>query len=309
MPTITKPTFPNPSVQELKSDLDKLDRAIETAKSADGTLNIGALNTQVQSSGDLGLKYGFDTIKDAFRRTEIQEVSDGCGGRSMREVQIPPETLNTGEVVSLLQALVQAKNKVDAIDSNHDGSVSKTEIDNVGRPDGIAERLANSMLDGALASFKAELLAWRSALTDIGRSINARSDLEGAITRRADHHAASSEGAEAIKWAYRDMATQGTRIDGWSIDAKLEDAETGFLRYIPLFGIARRAKQKENHLSDNEIRRMFGTDDLAAFIADKKAAVEGRVGNYQNDYLAGKDIAGVDGLSNPDFTPIPHGCG
>ncbi|MEE8409241.1 MAG: hypothetical protein V3T05_06530 [Myxococcota bacterium] len=308
MPTINKPTFPTPSVQDLKADLDKLDRAIQNAKNADGTVNVSALEAEVQASGDLGLKYGIETIKDVFHRTEVRDVSHGCGGRDMREIRVDPEKLESGEVVSLLQALVQAKSKVDAIDSNHDGSISKTEADHAGHPDGIAEDLADNMLDGALASFKAELHAWRQALTGIHESIKARKDVEGAITRRAGHHAQTAEGAEAITWAYRDMATRGTHVDRWSIDDALENAETSFLRYIPLFGIARRAKHKEGHLSDSEVRRLFGTDDLSAFIADTKAAVEGRVGNYQTDYLTGKDIAGADGLRDPDFTPIPSAC-
>ena len=309
MPITNKPSFPNPSVQELKGDLDKLKTAVDQSKHTDGSVNVARLEQLADASGDRGLEYGVRTIKDAFVRVERREVTDGCG-TSMQDVRTSPTTLEAGEVQSVMQALTEAKRKVGSLDSNHDGKISKDEAARSGNLAGLAGELADNIVDGSLTAYKAELHAWREALTDVHESVQSRKDLDQAISRRAEHHAETPMGAEAIRWAYRNMATRGSNasMDSWSIEDDLQDAETSFLRFIPLFGIARRAKTKEGHLSDKEVMKLFGTDDLAAFVADKQATVTGRVGDYETAYLAGKDVAGVDALKDPDFTPIDTGC-
>lgn len=58
----------------------------------------------------------------------------------------------------------------------------------------------------------------------------------------------------------------------------------------------------KGHLTTTEIKELLGTDNLKAFVREKKEAIAERVGgNYETFYLAGKDLPGTD---DPDYADL-----
>lgn len=307
MATIKKPNFPNPTVQELNDSLEQLSKTIQSSKKPDGKVDVAALEHTLDASGNAALELGLDRIKDAFRRTEMRSFHDGCsGGTVTRPVKVTPKELDAGEVNSVLSAIAQAKSKVNTLDTNHDGKIQQGEAKGAAGLAGLAGKLAEGALAGTLTAYRFELRAWNEALNDVAHSVKDRKSFDGALQSAAKHHAATDLGADAITWAYRDLATQGKSADIWDLKDSLENAETSFLRYIPFFG--RNVKTKAGHLSDKETARLLDTSDLASFIEHKKTAVANRIGGGFEKYLEGKDLAGVDQLADPDFHHVSSTC-
>jgi len=305
MSEIKKPAFPNPSTASVASSLKSLEKAVQTNKSADGSVNVKALE---QSISDTTVERGVDSIKDAYRRTEMRQVRDGCSGTLVtREVRVAPKTLDAGEVNSVLAAITAAKSKVGGLDTNHDGKIQGWEAKGAAALSGLSGKLAEGALSGTLTGYRLELRAWNEALNEIADSVDGRKSFDNSLKNVAEHHADSAEGAEAITWAYRDLATQGKSADIWDLRETLEDAETSFLRYIPFFG--RNVKKKQGHLSDREVCRLLGAEDLGKFVEAKKASVASRVGgDFETQYLGGKDFQAVSQLNDPDFRRVTSGC-
>lgn len=315
MTGIKKPAFPNLQPAQVNRSLDKLADTVKASQAADGSVDVKALEAKVEASGDPALRQGLESIKDAFQRTEMRPVTSGCGGTvssgcggspATRAVKVDPKSLDSGEVQNVMSALLAAKAEVRSLDSNGDSRIDRAEANRAKDLSGLAGELAEAAVGGATAGFAAELKQWNEALSGVARSVDQRRSLDERIVGKAREHAASETGAEAITWAYRDLATQPAGVDIWDMEKRLDDAETSFLRYIPFFG---GAATGAGHLSDTEVKRMLGTDDLAGYAARKQAAVEARVGgDYAGHYLAGKDLDGVDQLNDPDFRKVSSGC-
>jgi hypothetical protein len=300
-----KPSFPNPSTSSLKTTLDQLGAAVDAATAADGSLDVAKLEAKLGTLGEAGKK-GLGAIRDTFKRTELREVTGACGGGTYtQKVQIPAKQLDAAEVKTLLQAIVAAKDGIEKLDANHDGVIAQLEAKAAKDLQGLGGELAASALAGSLTLYRKELSSWNSALSAVRESVTARKDFDRGLDRVAGHHAETKQGAEAILWAYRELATKGSAASVWHLDEKLEDAETSFLRFIPFFG--RNVKKKAGHLSDGEIRKFLKTDDLPSFVSEKKASVTARVGDFDG-WLAGKDLPGADQLSDPDFHFVSSGC-
>lgn len=119
-------------------------------------------------------------------------------------------------------------------------------------------------------------------------SLSARQDAEAKITALAEHHAATPEGKEALKWGLRLDLVRGTDVD----DVKLLDPiiynEKSWQRFLPFVG--REYREGKGHLSDEELRARYGPD-LKTFANRAREQVNRHLlMNYESEFLAGKDL-------------------
>lgn len=316
MPTINKPAYPNPSATQLDHKLDRMADALRQAAEADGSVKIEKLEQKVAASGDQALSNQLDAIERSFQRTERSAVTSGCSGSTTREVQVKPKALDPAEVRSVFSALLDAKAKVNSLDSNGDGRIAHDEAGRANGLDGLAGKLASGAVAGTLAAYEQELRAWNSELSTVATSIDARQRTDDRMLEVASHHASTPQATDAILWAYRELLVSAAlgKTDPWAtgdlsnrLDHALKEAETSFLRFLPFFSSAARG---EGHLDDAEVKKFLATDDLTAFAADKKRSVENKVGGeYAFRFLGGKDLPGHDQLADPDFKKVTSGCG
>ena len=305
MPTIPKKPAPlSVPRQDLTQGLDKLKDAIGEATRADGKVDIEAVEKKL--AGDAVALEALDAIKgeDSFSRTETRSVSVGCGGgREDREFQVEPKTLEGHEVQSVLGALISARTKVEAKDANADGKIDGDEA-KVSAGDDLAGNIADATLEPAQRAFNKELRAWSEAINRVRRNVESRVSSDESCVSMAKHHASSDVGAEALTWAYRTLFVAG-QSSRWDMEDALKDAETGFLRFMPFFDAT-----GPGHLSDREIRKHLGTNDLAAYAKDAQAALEDKLGGaFEATYLKGTDLEGVDQTNDPDVQRhVGAGC-
>jgi hypothetical protein len=306
MPRIPdKPRFPNPQTSKIQDDLQRLSQEIERATDAQGEVDMAEIRDRL--SGDATATKALDVIQDedSFQRMETRNVSVGCGGgTTTREVAVEPKILKRTEVQSVLDALISARSKVEVFDNDADGKIEKGEFDQIpDRASGLAAKLATVFADGSVSTYRSEMRAWSDAIGDVRSSISQRNAYESNIVDAAKDHCESLTGAEAVAWAYRDILTATGRVGWGEIDEALKNAETSWLRFLPFFGSER------GHLNDKEVKKHLGTDDLREFIADKKAAIEARLGGtYEAVFLKGTDIEGHEHVDDPDLAPIRSGC-
>lgn len=295
MPRIpNKPSFPNLTPENLKKTLDKVSKAVEEATSADGEVSLDDVAAKL--TGDDAALSTLDAIRreDAFERTETR-TSVSCGGdSSTREVRVAPESLQGAEVRSVLTALIAAKSDLDAVDSNADGRISIEEAE-VNAGDTLSANLADAVVGEHLGTFESEMDNWAYAIRNVKNDLQIRTGSEVRIEQAARHHTSSSDAAEAVAWSFREMLSKGMYVSVDLLEGELAGAETSWLRFVPLWN-----EGGPGHLSDNEVKRFLGTDDLRAFAADKKAELETKVGMSWSDFLAGKDIDGIDQIDDPD---------
>jgi len=322
MPTINKPAYPNPSTTQLDQKLDRMADALRQAAEADGSVKIEKLEQKVAATGDQALSQQLDAIERNFQRTERSAVTSSCsgtatsscGGSATRDVHVKPKALDAAEVRSVFSALMDAKAKVGSLDHNADGHIAHDEAGRSSNLDGLSGDLAKGAVAGTLAAYEQELRAWNSELSKVATSIEARKNADTRMQDVAKHHAATPEASDAILWAYRELLVSAALggADSWAIrdlsaqlDRSLKDAETSFLRFLPFFSSAHGA----GHLDDAEVKRFLRTSDLTAFAADKKRAVENKVGgDFAFRFLGGKDLPGSEQLADPDFKKVGSSC-
>lgn len=307
-----KPKFPSVSTGDLQGQINKLSDAIHEATVSDANGNASVdmehLEELVDGMGDAGLSAGVEVIKDKFTTYEaVERVDTSCGGTYTYNRPIEPESLDPEQVKSVFSALVEAKAKV----ADHLGSdevLSRDEAKSAHHlDDNFAGELAEAVIDGSVKDFGTHLREWRETVSETYHDQKARERVDDRILDISEFHAESDEGAEALIWAFRAKATDPNgRFDLFAQEDQLEKAETSWLRFVPFIG--RDVGRKENHLSDREVRKHLQTDDLAGFIEEMKAVVEGNVGDYEA-YLDGKDLPDVEHLNDPDFYPISTSCG
>jgi hypothetical protein len=306
MPPISnKPNFPNPQTSQIQQDLQRLSQEIERATDGQGEVDLAEVRDRL--SGDKTATRALDVIQDedTFQRTETRTVSAGCGGgTTTREVAVEPTTLKRTEVQSVLDALIAARSKVEVFDNDADGKIGKGEFDQIpDRPSSLAAKLATVFADGSVKTYRSEMQAWGDAIRDVRSDISSRNSYESNIVEVAKDHCESLTGAEAVAWAYRDILTTTGRAVWSDMDDALKNAETSWLRFLPFFG------DERGHLNDKEVKKHLGTDDLREFIADKKAAIESRLGgSYEEVFLKGKDLEGHEHIDDPDLPPRTSSC-
>ena len=306
MPRINKPAFTPVPTEDLKKKLDKLGDAIKDATFPDGSVDVARVEDAV--ANDPSMRDAFEEVKDQYSRKEMRTVSGGCGGGTeRREVEVDPTALDAGEVRNVMSALLDAKTRLsENVDKDGDGLLTGSEVI---RPDagaGHEGRIAADVVNGVTGDWKAELNEWREAVTEAVDKLDTRQDLDARIGDVAGRRAESGLGKEAIVWAYREVLASGGSVDKWDLDDKLKDAETSFLAKLPFFGST---VTDSPHLSDREVAGFLGTSDLAAFVAEKKAAITQSLGaDYESSWLAGKDIVGVEQSDDPDFHRVGGGC-
>lgn len=301
MPNIKKPAFTAPQTADLKKGLDRLEEYVNDVKKADGTVDMDELADKVGRSRTDHVKEGFEVLKDEYTRTTTRRVTDSCGGTRTRTSTSPAEELSSAEVSSVMDALIAAKSKVDAMDVNADGKIDRAEADDAPRR-GLANKLASTGAKMSLEDYEVELESWRDAITLVRETVDQRVEFSGTIDSAADFHAESADGKEALRWGYRALIINSAYGDFdvedaiYKIDDFLDEAESGFLRSLPTTSSVQTGR---GHLSDTELKGFFVTDDLGAFAAQKKAEVLAKVGNF-DEWLEGKDLPGHDQVDDPD---------
>jgi hypothetical protein len=286
--TVQKPTVPDLSVSRIKDTLSRLEGLVGEAEKPDGTVDVSTLAAKVAATKDAALARGFETIKDAFEMTTSAQGPAAEAGPAV--IRSPPTRLAATEVLSVFGALLKARSKIDALDRNDDGKLQASELEgNTGTLTGLAGKLAKGAVEAELKTYHLELSKWSDVLGAVVGSIENRVWISKEIDEQAAHHAATSAGREAIVWAYRDIATSGHGLlDVWDMRKQLADAERSWLKFLPFFG--KSVTTADGHLGDDEVKRLFGTDDLEAFAAAKKESIEARLKMSHDDYLNGEDL-------------------
>lgn len=306
MPNIKKPAYTPPTTADLKKGLDRLEEYVKDVQAPDGSVDMGELEDKVGRSRTDHVKAGLDVLKDEFSRSVT--VSGGCGGSVTRNQ--PAAELDAGEVSSVMDALLRAKSRVDDLDTNADGVVGRDETDDA-RMRGLSGKLARAGASLAVETYVNELGSWRDAILGVREEVEMRSEVNEVVNSAADYHAETDAGKAAILWAYRDVMTNApATYDAWDtiydLDDWLDTAEGGFLRNAPAFNHT----AGKGHLSDNELGGYFDTGDLSAFASDKQDTVSARVGDW-DDWVEGKDLAGIDQVEDPDVddgAAVSSGC-
>jgi hypothetical protein len=302
MPSIKKPNFNAPRTQDLKKGLDKLEEYVKDVQNNDGTVDMDKLESKVKRSRTDHVKESFEVLKDEFSRTETRRVSSGCGGSRTRTVSVPAEELTAAETTSVMDALLRAKSRVDNLDANLDGTVDRDEAMDAPRR-GLAAKLAKAGVETTVETYLEELGSWRDALADTAEKLEARAEFSEIIDDADEFHAKSKDGKEALKWAYREILVDMGATDWelqdtlYDLDDALDNAEAGFLRHAPAY----RHSTGRGHLSDNELKGFFDTDDLKKLGDKKRDAVLNAVGDW-DDWVAGADLPGADQVDDPDFS-------
>lgn len=304
--TTIKPKFPTLTKETLGEHLDVMKAKVEQATAADGRVDVERLKAEVDASGDAGLQRGLRAILDEFKRTETipasvtgaagTPVTAGCGS-SPTTRRVDPASLDRGEAASVMSALVHAKLEAGKLDKDSDGTIAEDEI---GLARAVPE-LAGALLRGAVhtstAAYDAEAKKWDAAVDEAARRVVLRSLYSEQIDEKASFHAATPDGAEALKWAFRsklvaapaldrhDEANRGrAALEGLEKGAKR--AERSLLEVLPFW----QPSKKAGHLDDAEVRALLRTDDLPSFVESKREAVLAKVGGDYEAWLKGADV-------------------
>jgi hypothetical protein len=298
MPRIpNKPDFPNPATAELKQTLEKVKKAVEEATDANGEVSLDEVETKL--AGDAAAGAAFDAVRehDGFERTETRTRNVGCGGGTETyEARVGPDKLEGAEVQSVLSALLSARGAIDAKDVNADGRIDKGEAATDGA-DNLAGEIADAVVELTVDEFESQMDDWAGALRDVRRDIDSRGRYENRIQDVCGNHAETELGRQALAWSFREVFAEGGHLSWDDMHTKLKNAETHFLRFLPLFGSPRR-----NHLSEKEVKGLLGTSDLQGFIDGKREAIKDMLGGtWEEHWLEGKDLEGADQLDDPDL--------
>lgn len=309
MPTIPKkPSDAATSTQNLHQALEKVSKAVEQATDSKGDVSLDDVARELQ--GDAAARAAFDAIRNdsQFVRTKTRRTSDGCGGSRTYTEEVAPTKLKSAEVRSVLSALLEAKANVDKKDKDGDGKISREELNARGGR-GLDDRISDAAIGTVLRGFEREMSQWLSALSRVKTSVDARAEYESMIVDVSKHHAKSKAGREALGWAFRQIFAEGHTLRRGEMDRQLNGAEGSWRSRFMFFG-----DPGKGHLDDVEIKRFLGTDDLHAFVAERKAEIADLIGgSWEAHWLTGKDIAGSDQLNDPDFKAATErasaGCG
>lgn len=308
-----KPRFPQVHLRSLNADLDQLQRLLQASTDENGVLDLQGLEQRAEATGNESLTEAVEAIRSerAFFREEDRVVTGCNGDREVVRMAVRPDTLNADEVVSVVEALRQAKENVDDLDRNDNHLIDPFEADGAEELPGLSGDIAGATVHGKLGDYRRALRRWQVAVSEALDDLDQRQSFHEQIDRLAEFHTASPEAAEAVRWHFHALATSGEQLDYWEVRDRLEDAEYSFLAFLPRFLRPDNAREDaENHLSDGEVRRMLRTDDLVAYAGAKKAEAIENAGEW-DEYLAGRGrqpIAGIEKRDDPDFVRVRSGC-
>jgi hypothetical protein len=333
MPALIKPSFPNPDVATLHKRLDSLGAALQRAQAADGSVDVKSLEAAVDATQDPALKAELAAVRDAFQRRGERQVP-GCGGGTTRQtVFVLPTKLEGAEVTGVLAALLEAKTRLQAFDSDGSGQVERGEKEAVDRirwsapVTDLPHRLARAALYGELVPYAEQMKQWNVEVNKVYALVGPRQGLEMNIQGQVQRHVQSPAGREAVAWAFRLLVIENwaqhekdpsarklTATDVWrDMDRGLAAAESSMLRFLGIFGLD--PVENGPHLDDREVKRFLkdelhcAVSDLASFSRTARASVEAKLGMTYQEWHDGKDVPGHEQLKDKDFLASPRvGC-
>jgi len=310
---ITKPTYPGVSTAQLKEGFSKLKETMEQVQQRNGKVDMKALKREVDALDDPTVKAAYETIKDEYTTETRRRVSSGCGS-SYRTTRTAPKQLKGDQVQSVFNALVQAKSKTTRLDKDKNAVIDAAEADKVPNLRGFSGQMVRAAINGNLTDYKAAMEDWDAHLSDVADLTYERQSAASDINELSDYHCKFKNGANAVKWALRDVATREDHQDVGhydTISSLLTNAERGPQTKNPLlvyFGDDwdRDALLEEGHLDNKEVRDLLNVRDLEGFAGKMEAAVEKRLGMSYDDWVEGEDLVGREDL---DDISSGGGCG
>lgn len=306
MPIKNRPDAKMTSPRAISAGLNQLKKTVEKVETRRGTVNVAKLEKAVMNSGDVVARRALGIIKDEYGRTVRRYVSSCGGSRTRVSHQEDPKTLKAAEVKSVIEALIDAKKKVKDFDVDGDGKITRDEYDDIsGCGSDLATRLVDRAVEGKISEYEDLLDEWHDRLIDTHDSIDERVDLDAEISSVASFHAKAKSGAEALEWAFRDLATADDPEAVSEMDDVLTRAETtGRSPLVRMLSgdVRPNGSRKRGHLGNAEIKLLLGVTNLAVYSRNKRAEIAERVGgDYKSYYLAGKDLLGVDDVDFDDL--------
>ena len=292
MPPIKpRPTFEAPSVKQLQSKLNDLQKIIKSSQAADGSLDLKAVERKAGS--DPLFQLALKTVTDSFDRHN------------------KPTFLDPSQTQTALSALLHAQTRLAAFDTNDDGKVNWDEGSGQILKPGLDNQIAGRMVGSIIREHWDVIGEWRGEVVSARHTIRDRGEVEEVLAKSAGFHAATQDGKAAVSWFLRDLVTQpggvknlpiregGSEGDpplSYRISHNLEKAESHPLVGKLFIGWLGTGK---GHLTDDELRGFLKATDLKQFVADTQAAIKARVGgDYATHFLTGGDLPG-----NPN-TPV-----
>ncbi len=306
--TITKPSFPTLTPTQLQEGFDKLKGTVEQVRQANGKLSMSKLAKEVNKSDDPTMHAALEVFQDAYTvEKQVRVSSGGCGGSYTTTSDVVKNKLDSAEVKSVLGMLTAAKRRVGKLDANADGKIDIKEAQAANKMGGLSGDLVKAALKQTVGEFITALRSWTNQLFQVHGDISERQDIDKTIKDLTAHHCKHKNGAKAISWALRELATRG-KFESWDANAMLNHAEAGKADANPLlahlertYGNRRDNRLPKGHLDNKEVRDLLNTDDLDGFVKQMRTLVDERLGMSYLDYLKGNDLDGVEQLNDPDF--------
>lgn len=256
--------WPATPIADVERRLRQFDGVLRSSTRADGAVDL------VKAKALAG--------KDRYVSLLVSEVRQGREGSTLTPAQAQAEFL----------ALQTALSSARRYDTNGDGKLNYQETVDFDqraerKPDAAARQLV------LRAAEPTDLKQGDVRMSKETSSKQARLDAEKRITELAEFHAATPEGAEALKWAMRLEVARGSGTT-WKkspvFDA-INHSETDWRAFIPYLG-AKYLKGR-GHLSNGELEARFGP--LKAFSERTAKEVNSLLlMDYRTGFLAGKDL-------------------
>ena len=312
---IEKPSFPTLTPTQLQEGFDRLKGEVEDVRQKNGRLDVKKLAKKVAGNKDVAMQAAFDAIKDEFVTTERVRVSSGgCGGSYMTTRTGTPKKLDSDEVQTVLNALVRAKSRVGDLDKDGNQRIDSNEAQAAKKMRGFSGNLVKAAVHGSLKAYQRELQNWSNQLRRTAYTVDERVSVEDSITEVTGYHCQYQNGARAVAWALRELATRKNADIDVTYTAKdmLKNAEKGdksndanpLTRYFTYSDRDSHSLRK-GHLNNAEVRDLLNTKDLGAFEKKMKRQVAKNTGASYAEYLQGAGLPGADQLDDPDFKSPP----
>jgi hypothetical protein len=306
---IQRPQFQQLSVTELQQKLDKLSTLMEQSKTAQGDVDLRALEAKVDAAGDPALKSTFERVQHDHLRKHQQLVLANSETNPHWRVRQDPDVailhaIPAGEVHAVMSSLVAAKIAVAEADNDHDGRLSRNEVLEA-RDEGAvgsSQGVADALLEGSTDAFDQALHRWLAQSPRSASEVRMRQRLHDQIEYAVEAKVQTPAGQEAARWYLREkvMGARLNPLDGNLPDKTLRKADSSF--WTRLFGASGK------HLDDQEIAKLVGTSDLSGFVQQAKQRVEQALqGPFTEAWLDGLNIGDPSSGRDPGylFRPLP----
>jgi hypothetical protein len=314
-----KPNDYTIQIRGIKAGLETTRKAIDAVKTDKGTVSMRKLEAKLNSSKNEVAKEMPMFIYRNFKRKVTGYTTNCSGHRERWERYETPKTLKKAQVNQILDLIKEAKKAVPRLDVNTNKRIDDNEAEAAWDLPGLMGKMVSHAVHGARDAYEYSLEKWKDQIWGVVEDVEMRTQIDEELVSMAKHHCRYKLGREAITWAFRELATAGKEyVVEQRMDTILTRAEnknlTPFERMAMGDDVPDGARKK-GHLNNTEVKHLLGVDDLEQFIAETKARVEARVGDYETGYLKGEDIPGAADMSDPDFpgqppwekpAPTPH---